>query len=232
MTPEAQFGRADLSTASATAPAERPARFEVDPTLDGLSLGRVFLAEWLKLVSLRSTWWLSAGAVLLCGLFALLTGESISWLAESRDEALASGADGAAADYVLQAVQTAMFGMLFAVILLGALGVLSITGEHGTGAMRSSLTAVPRRTLLWASKVAAVGLWAAGLGTLCAAAVHLVLLPFGLVHGMVPSLTDPAVLRLYGAGVLCAVVAGLIGLGIGTALRSSASGIEGLIHED
>lgn len=225
MTHESQFGRVDLSTASATAPEQGHARFEVDPTLDGLSLGRVLHAEWLKLLSLRSTWWLSAVAVGLCGLFVVLTGDSVAWQARARDRALAEGAGQEASGYQLEAIQSGMFGILMVVILMGALGVLSITGEHSTGAVRSSLTAVPRRNLLWTGKLLVLGAWSAGVGALCAAAVHLVLLPFLISHDLVPSLGDPEVLHVYGAGVLSTMAAGLIGLGIGAMLRSSAGGI-------
>lgn len=225
MTPEAEFGRTDLSTASATGPEQSRGPFEVDPTLAGLSLGRVLHAEWLKLLSLRSTWWLSGTAVGLCGVFALLSGGSVSWLAGARDRAVAEGATQRAGGYELEVVQTGMFGILVAVILMGALGVLSITGEQSTGALRSSLTAVPSRRLLWSGKAIVLGAWSAGVAALCAAAVHLVLLPFAVAHDLVPSLVDPEVLHVYGAGILSIMAAALIGFGIGSMLRSSAGGI-------
>lgn len=225
MTPESQFGRTDLSTASATSPPQSRPSFEVDPTLDGLTLSRVIQAEWLKLLSLRSTWWLSAAAAALCGLFALISADSVSWLARTRDRALSEGGAEQAAGYELEVVQGGMVGILFAVILMGVLGVLAVTGEHSTGALQSSLTAVPRRGLLWSGKVVLVGVWSAATGAVCAVVVHLVLLPFAFAYDLVPSLADPAVLHIYGAGILSTMAAALIGLGIGSMLRSSAGGI-------
>ena len=47
---------------------------------------------------------------------------------------------------------------------LGVLGVLAMSGEYGTGTIRSSLAAMPRRGVLLAAKVAVVGLGTLVLG--------------------------------------------------------------------
>ena len=47
-------------------------------------------------------------------------------------------------------VTTSLNGVTFAVVAFGVLGVLVTGGEYGTGMIRSSLTAVPRRLpVLW-----------------------------------------------------------------------------------
>src|SRR5690606_20476927 len=57
-------------------------------------------------------------------------------------------------------VQAATFGSMFTVLIMGVLGVLSITSEYASSMILSSLTAVPRRTPLLLAKalsVAALG---------------------------------------------------------------------------
>ena len=52
----------------------------------------------------------------------------------------------------------AMAGLSIGSLALGVLGVLAIAGEYGSGTIRSSLAAMPRRETLFAAKVTVVGL--------------------------------------------------------------------------
>ena len=81
-------------------------------------------------------------------------------------------------------------------LLIGALGVLFVSGEYSTGMIRSTLAAVPRRLpVLWAKLVVFVSLIAVSMiavsivAFLCAQAV------IGLSRTGY-SLTDPGVLRV------------------------------------
>ena len=51
----------------------------------------------------------------------------------------------------------ALTGLAIGTLIMGVLGVLVATGEYGTGTIRSSLAATPRRPLLLGAKVAVVG---------------------------------------------------------------------------
>jgi ABC-2 type transport system permease protein len=114
--------------------------------------GRVLLAEWTKLRTVRSTTWaLLAVAVLTVGLSAFVCSAlDTDAGARSDDDSVAPSVAGV---YVSQ-------------IAVAAMAVLAITGEYATAMIRTSFTAVPRRRTVLAAKavvVAAVTL-AVGLG--------------------------------------------------------------------
>jgi hypothetical protein len=103
---------------------------------------RVLLSEWTKFRSLRSTvWTLLTAVVLSTGIGALFSAVSASQYHTF------SAADKAS----FSPISTSLNGTLFSQLAIGVLGVLMISGEYGTGMIRSSLTAVPRRLpVLWA----------------------------------------------------------------------------------
>lgn len=103
------------------------------------------------------------------------------------------------------------------------LGVLVISGEYGTGMIRSTLTAVPRRLLVPLSKLAVFGILVLATMTVAAFAAFFVGQSLLGPHGV--SLSAPHALRaVLGVGLYLTVVAALA-LGIGFALRSTAGGI-------
>jgi ABC-type transport system involved in multi-copper enzyme maturation permease subunit len=117
----------------------------------------------------------------------------------------------------------------FSLIALGVLGVLTASGEYSTGMIRSTLAAVPRRLpVLW-SKAAVYGVLAFVTGA--AGALAGFLISNGVLSGAAisMSLSDGGVLRgLLGVGVSLGL-AGVIGVALGTLLRSTAGGISALV---
>lgn len=103
----------------------------------GVSFGGVLRSEWIKLRSLRSTVWCFAViAVLIVGFGALFS-------------TFAAGFQGAPTTADQQqsiAVSAVTIGVTFAQLVAAVLGALVITGEFGTGMIRSTFTAVPKRT--------------------------------------------------------------------------------------
>ncbi|MBO8184665.1 ABC transporter permease [Streptomyces sp. DW4-2] len=115
-------------------------------------------AEWTKLVSLHSTWYLLLGA-------AALTGTVASAAGVLTHDPAASPADPAAIAE-LNGVG----------LVLAALAMLSVTGEYATGSARTAFLCVPRRGRLLAAKYLllgavtfAAGLACAVLGAVCGA---------------------------------------------------------------
>ncbi|QLQ38387.1 ABC transporter permease subunit [Micromonospora robiginosa] len=168
--------------------------------------------ERIKLTSVRSTWWLAAGAVL--SMAAAGVGVGLGYRAHTPVATTA------------QILNNSLSGAILAQLLLGALGVLAVTGEYGTGMIRSTFAAVPRRRTVLAAKVAVGGCAALSVGLLASFA--------GYLGGQVAirgtaiptaSLGDPRVLRavLLTGGYLAATA--LIGVGIGTVVRHSGAGI-------
>lgn len=177
-----------------------------------VTLPRAARSEWVKLRTLRSTWAiLLAAAVSMVAIGAVIgynTGKKFVGLA-SEDSAPSGGLQGAK----------------LAMLLIGVLGVLVVTGEYGTGMIRSTMAAVPRRVPVLLAKsgvlavLALVTMIPASLATYAAAQGFLA--HYG--HGT--SLTAPGVLRVVlGTGLYLTLVA-LLGSAIGWLVRSTAGGI-------
>jgi ABC-2 type transport system permease protein len=101
--------------------------------------GAVVRSEWIKLSSVRSTWWTLAAMVTLgAGLTTLICWGNAEWLASSE-------ADESPGSFIT-------WGMMIAQITAVVLGALSVTTEYGTGMIRTSLAAVPQRGRVLAAK--------------------------------------------------------------------------------
>jgi ABC-2 type transport system permease protein len=208
-----------MSIVTETRPAA-PAR----PVQPGLKVTgrRVIRSEWAKLWSLRSTWiTLSLGLlfVVAFGTIAALRYRSISTSGQPMDPDFADATT----------LTLTLFGVPFGLIALGVLGVLTASGEYTSGMVRSTLAAVPRRLpVLW-SKAVVYGVLAFAVGAV--GAVVAFLIGSGVLSGsaIAMSISDHGVVRsLLGAGVYLGLV-GVIGVALGTLLRSTAGGISLLV---
>ena len=178
--------------------------------------GRVLVSEWIKLRSLRSTYWtLAVAVVFMAGLGLLFCA-----VAASQWDTISAGD---AADFDAPAVS--MSGIYLAQLAVVTLGVLVMTGEYSTGMIRATLTAVPRRLpVLWA-KVAvfgAVTFVVLGAATLVAFLGGQALL--SSVHAGA-SLGDPGVARAVLGAVLFLAVMGVFGVGLGGVVRNTAGSL-------
>ncbi|MER7370834.1 ABC transporter permease, partial [Nonomuraea wenchangensis] len=186
-------------------------------------------AEWLKFRTLRSNLYLLTSALIAVGLSA-----GVAFLVTRGFDAQ-QGADLRRFDSLGDGLGA---GLPLAHLVTGALGALSITTEYGTGHISTSLTAVPaRRTFLLAKipvlvavtlvagQVLVFGMYAATTAVLGARAGTVLL--NGETLGA--SLSEPGVLAgLLITGASMPLVA-LIGLGLGTAIRSTAGTLVTLI---
>lgn len=171
-----------------------------------LTFARLLRSEWIKVVTLRSTWWsLSIAAVLAVGIGAMI--------------AAASSAFPPGYPPVSVILSPTQFTMLVA----GILGAIVVTGEYSTGMIRSTLTAQPRRGVVVAAKAIVVG------GLMAIATV----VTYGLsVVATAPLLqtqldwADPEqTIVPLAYGVLSMVAFTLIGLGFGFMIRNGAGAI-------
>jgi ABC-type transport system involved in multi-copper enzyme maturation permease subunit len=104
-----------------------------------------------------------------------------------------------------------------------------VTGEYSTGMIRTSLTAVPRRSRMLAAKA----LVFTGVVVLAGEIISFVtfLLGQALISGKAPSasLGQPGVLRaVFGTGLYLAGLA-ILGLGLGVILRHAAAAIGAIV---
>jgi hypothetical protein len=162
--------------------------------------------EWIKLRSLRSTWW----TLMLTAVGAIGIAVTVGINTRNAHDDLTNNALAGIAP-----------GLLFA----GVLGALVMTSEYTSGLIRATLAAAPNRVLVLAAKAAVFGAVALLLGE---ATAFLSFFAGGatLGHGIpAPTLGQPGVLRavlLTGAG-FCLI--GLFGLGVGAIIRHTAAAV-------
>ena len=205
-----------MSTAVATPEALRPSAARPSVVARPTFLG-VLRGEWIKLLSLRSTWWVLAATVL------LITGVSLA-VAFSLD---ATAADPATAGGVvpMRGADVVSGGFQLGMLTIAVLGALLITGEYSTGMIRSTLAAVPTRVPVLVAKAIAVAVLTAVVGAVGIALSYLVTSPLLADHDLVPALDDAETWQVFGGTVYFLVAAALFSLGVGTVLRSSAGAI-------
>lgn len=197
-----------MSTMTETA---RPA----EQTGSGLTFGGVLRSEWIKLRSLRSTLWCYALIIVLTIGFGFL----LAGVYES------GGVAATEADQQAVWVQVATLGINFSQLIVAVLGALVITGEYGTGMIRSTFAAVPKRTPALIAKALVFGVTTFVVSFVAVAGTAALTAPLLPSRGINPDFGDPAVWLAFvgGAGYLALV--GIMSLGIGTIIRSSAGGI-------
>ena len=169
-------------------------------------------AEWLKFWSVRSTGWsVSMLFVLGAGLTALVCGTSAG--------AIASGEAGESpASFIT-------WGLFIAQITALVLGTMVVTSEYGTGMIRATLTATPRRSAVLAAKALVLSgtLFVAGVVT--AVAGYLAGNWFLEREGVGVALSDDGVLRaLLGSGLYLAGL-GLFAMALGLLIRHTAAAL-------
>jgi ABC-2 type transport system permease protein len=178
-----------------------------------VTLGRVIRSEWTKLRTLRSTWiTLGAAALLTVGLSgAFGYGYNGAIQAGEVQPTTAEGLD------------VAFLALDLYALVIGVFGILQMSGEYGSGMIRASLAAVPRRLpLLWAKALVLVAVTGV-LSLLVCLASFLVSQAFAGSHGA--ALGDPGVARVILGAAAYPVAMGLLGLGLGAILRHTATAI-------
>ncbi len=178
-----------------------------------IGLPNVVRSEWTKLRTVRSTYWTAIAAALgTIGIAVLGATEYVRNFTPDKVE----GFD--AANFILQ-------GLYLAQIALGALGVLTITGEYATGMIRTTLTAVPQRRVVIALKGFVYLVAMVIIGEILAFST------FGIGEAILhlkhagASLSDPNVLRVVIGGGLYLASVGLLAFALGTLVRRTAGAL-------
>jgi len=198
-----------MSASTATVIAPAPAS-----VAGPVTTARVIRSEWTKLRALRSTWYCALVAVvLIVGLGAAIAGSGTPY----RISAANSAAGG---------VSFSLAGIVIAQLVIGALAVLTFSGEYATGMIRATLTVVPSRLpVLWAKLVVLAGL-VLPLSLLAAVAEFFVATALESARGgSAISLADPGVLRVLAGASLYLTVTAFIAVGLGALLRRTAAGL-------
>lgn len=172
-------------------------------------------AEWIKLRTLGTTWWSLAGAV------ALTVAGSAAMAAATH----VSPGGGGGQD----PTKLALIGVDLGQAVIAVIAVMAIGDEYGTGMIRVTLAAIPRRQAMLGAKattVAALTLAAAVPAVAgCLIAGRLLLPAAGLdpAHGYaLVSIAHAPTLRAALGSLLYLVLIALLSLGIGAIVRDTA----------
>jgi hypothetical protein len=180
-----------------------------------LSFAHLVRSEWIKLRSIRSTFWCYAILVVLTIGMAALIGANTNSGGQDLPTDIANGTF----------VNANAVGVLLSSLVVGVLGVLIITGEYGTGQVRSTFTADPRRTGVILAKATVLAVTTFVVSVVATWIGVLISLPLLAGNGVEPELGDPSVfLPILGSSVFLTLLA-LLAYGIGLLVRSSAGGI-------
>ena len=195
-----------------------PQEFSSTVPVSDVTIGKVVVSEWVKIRSLRSSWLtlgIAVGALIVIAVVGgILTNQDWTHMRPQRRANFSP-------------VDASLTGVAFAQLAVGVLGVLFITGEYGTGMIRSTLAAVPKRLpVLWA-KIVVFG------------SITLVLMEISSFlafflgqaalssHGT--SISTPGALRaVVGTGLYLTGV-GILGVALGFLVRVTAGGIAALV---
>ncbi len=180
-----------------------------------LSAIGILRSEWIKLRSVRSTVWSYAIIVVVSFGIALLLSLTITF-------------DGAAPPAEMQTgivLQASTFGIYFGQLIVGVLGVLTISGEYSTGMIRSTLTAVPKRLPALAAKALVLFVTTFVVGLISVFGSLLIATPILAGNGVEADFTDGTLIGSLLLAALYLALVAVFALGLGTILRSSAGGI-------
>jgi ABC-type transport system involved in multi-copper enzyme maturation permease subunit len=115
--------------------------------------------------------------------------------------------------------------LFLAQLAIVVLGVLVITSEYSTGAIRSTLAAVPQRGAVLAAKASVFVAVTFVVGMVSCFAAFFVGQWILSAKGIEAHIGDPGVLRSVAGSGLYLVILGLLALGVGTLTRHSAGAI-------
>jgi ABC-2 type transport system permease protein len=179
-------------------------------THDRYRFAQVARMEWIKLRSLRSTWWVLAATV------AGAVGIAVAVGVNTED---------AAGDLT----NNVLAGISLGLLLAGVLGVLVMTGEYSSGMIRATLAAIPHRPLVLAAKAAVFGALALAAGE--AAGFIAFFAGTAALPDRVPAPTlgQPGVLRAVVLGGAGYCLIGLLGVGLGAIIRHTPAAIAVLV---
>ena len=199
-----------------------------------LTFLRILRSEWIKVFSLRSTWWLllvaiaanvgmcaATSAVALLNENQILANPNAADLPPGlRPEDLQPGDLGMLSFYITQAC--GFFGQLIFVIL----SILIITNEYSSGMIRSTFTIAPRRGRVIIAKVVVVAILCFAVFSISLAAGW----PLGHMIlqnsvGTDLSLTSATSMRILGGFMVDMILVAVFCFGLGATIRSTPGSI-------
>ena len=177
-----------------------------------LGFGNVVRSEWTKLRSLRSTT-VCVGVIVLA-MVGIAVVMGARWAHQSGP-----------INGKFDATNVSLSGVYIAELVVGALGVLVISSEYGTGMIRASFAAVPQRRAVLLAKLVVVAACSVVVGELTSFASFTTCQALLAHKGVGVSLSDPGALRaVIGTGLYFGATT-VLGFGLGAAIRHTAGAL-------
>ncbi|MEU6797515.1 ABC transporter permease [Nonomuraea wenchangensis] len=175
-------------------------------------------AEWIKLRTLRSTWWaLGVGVLTALALTVLGAATVISrWDPGQTGERAAMG--------IVVAVYV---GVVLAQLPLGMLGTMSISGEYTSGMIHTTFVAVPSRSRVLLAKASVLAGVAVAASLLIAIPGHLY--AYAVAAGSHPTPPPAGAWTVIGGGTLMIVMTTMLGLALGAIFRNGVVAVSALV---
>lgn len=187
------------------------------PTGRDLSFGGAVRSEWVKLRSIRSTWWS----------YALLVLITIGLSAQMSSQLNFDGMSVKPSHEAIQAmgVYATMVSLDFSALVVSVLGVLVIACEYGSGMIRSTLVAVPKRVPALLAKATVFAVMTFAISAIAFAVTIPISVGLLGVNGYNVDLGDTNYWLAYLGGATYLTLVGLIAFSIGAIIRNTAGGI-------
>jgi ABC-2 type transport system permease protein len=184
------------------------------------TFGDALRSEWVKLRSVRSTFWaLTVTVVLGVGLGAAISAATAHGYARSSVPGKLSW----------DPTGISLTGIAIAQLGIAVLGVLCISSEYSSGMIRTSLIAVPKRGRVLAAKSLVLALVTFVVGEVTSFAAFFV--GQALISGHAPhaALGDPGVARAVAGGGLYLAALAVLSVAAGALLRHPAAAIASMM---
>lgn len=211
-------------SAATTAP---PAH--VSRTGKGTNFGRAIRSEWIKLRTVPSTViLLTITLVVMVGLAAFSAwGVTLQaqFMQDSSPETQAQMAQNGMPSLEAMTYTVPSSGLIFGQLLIASLAVVLISSEWGTGMIRSTMVAIPRRIPALLAKNLVIAMVAFVVGVLAAFASYLVAQPILATEELEFAITTEGVIAsIVNTGTYLAIIA-VISMSIGVLLRNTAGSV-------
>ncbi|MBO0611187.1 ABC transporter permease subunit [Myceligenerans salitolerans] len=212
-----------MSTTTLDAPEARTPSSTVP--VKKVTFGRLLHSEWIKLWSLRSTWWTLGSTVVILVGFGFMMAIIAQLFTDQMSDMSAEEQAATGGEQLFTAPIVITGGYEFAALVVAVLGSMLITGEYSTGMIRSTFTAAPHRLGAYFAKATVLAGVTAVLIAVSLALAWLVTYPILDSNGITVDWGDSDQVRqLYGT-VLYTVLVALFALGVGTLIRHTAGAI-------
>ena len=180
-----------------------------------LSFVGLLRAEWLKLMTMASTWVLISISFVLAFYTTATSVRAGLFFVDMIDSRLLD-------DYGFNNLSSSMWGApIYSGVLLALLGILSVTNEYSSGMIRTTLTVTPSRWPALAAKAIVVAVFAF-VSSAIAELLGAVLSFPGLSSTVRFDLFLPSGLRVWLGSALVMALMAMLGMGLGTLIRSTA----------